>query len=295
MQSPLLLPQTISSNSKAPSRGLADGVQSLTALIEAQTPSSKIENQIASLQSALSLQVSNQSYNASAYVPLGDGAPNTIAAASNIGTISGAAITNLTASEIPNLSGSYLSLNGGTVAGTTTITSLSVGSANTGVAPFFVGGKSTGSVVGSTGQALAWNSDSSMVARGNYIYSLNYISGSVVILEVTDIRTPRHPLPSPRLPSYPPFAAANSISKVHMYTPTRIVAPASAPAPSTSSISPIPRTPDYCRLVPIRLHYSSAFAVQGKYAYAGSARALYIQDISNPYANTKVYTAVPSG
>ena len=145
--------------------GLADGVQSLTALIEAQTPSSKIENQIASLQSALSLQVSNQSYNASAYVPLGDGAPNTIAAASNIGTISGAAITNLTASEIPNLSGSYLSLNGGTVAGTTTITSLSVGSANTGVAPFFVGGKSTGSVVGPMGQALAWNSDSSMVAR----------------------------------------------------------------------------------------------------------------------------------
>ena len=80
---------------------LTQGVQSLTALFEAQTPSSKIESQIAALQSALSSQTSGQSYNASAYVPLGDGAPNTIAAASNIGSISGAAITNLTASEIP--------------------------------------------------------------------------------------------------------------------------------------------------------------------------------------------------
>ena len=98
---------------------LTKGVQGLTALIEAQTPSSKIESQIAALQSALSSQGSGQSYNASAYVPLGDGAPNTIAAASNIGNLSGATITNanLTASEIPNLSASYLSLGGGNLTG----------------------------------------------------------------------------------------------------------------------------------------------------------------------------------
>jgi hypothetical protein len=83
-------------------------MQGLTTFLETQTPSSKIENQIAALQSALSPQGSGQSYNASAYVPLGDGAPNTIAAASNIGSVSGSSITNLTPSEIPNLSGSYL-------------------------------------------------------------------------------------------------------------------------------------------------------------------------------------------
>ena len=69
------------------------------------------------MQSALSSQASGQSYNASAYVPLGDGAPNTIAAASNVSNLSGVTITdaNLTASEIPALD--YLSLSGGTLAG----------------------------------------------------------------------------------------------------------------------------------------------------------------------------------
>jgi hypothetical protein len=36
----------------------------------------------------------DQSYNASAYVPFGDCSPNTIAAASNIGNLSGVTITN---------------------------------------------------------------------------------------------------------------------------------------------------------------------------------------------------------
>jgi hypothetical protein len=97
---------------------LTKGVQGLTALFETQTPSSKIESQIATLQSALSAQGPGQSYNAAASPPLGGGSPNTIAAAGAIDQLSGVTITNanLTASEIPALS--YLSTSGGTVAGT---------------------------------------------------------------------------------------------------------------------------------------------------------------------------------
>ena len=89
-----------------------------------------VENQIAALQSALSSQASGQSYNASAYVPLGDGAANTIAAANNIGNLSGVTITNanLSASEIPDLSGSYLSLNGGSLTGSLGIGTTTPGS-----------------------------------------------------------------------------------------------------------------------------------------------------------------------
>jgi hypothetical protein len=78
---------------------LAQGMQSLTALLEAQTPSSssKIESQIASLQSALASQ-STQS-NAAAVYPLGDGTG--IAAASNIGNLSGVTITNANTSAPP--------------------------------------------------------------------------------------------------------------------------------------------------------------------------------------------------
>ena len=159
----------MSSNYKARSPTLAQGVQSLTALFEAQTPSSKIESQIAALQSALSSQGhQRQSYNASAYVPLGDGAPNTIAAASNIGNVSGAAITNLTASEIPDFSGSYLSLNGGAVTGTTSFSLLSVGSSKYVCRAILRTGNTTPSIIARLPGITS--SDGGLVIRGNYAY-----------------------------------------------------------------------------------------------------------------------------
>jgi hypothetical protein len=98
---------------------LAEGMKDLTALFEAQTPSSKIESQIASLQSALSLSLrgTGESYNASDYFPLGDGTG--IAAASNIGQLSNVTISNasISSNSIPDLSGSYLSVSGGTLTG----------------------------------------------------------------------------------------------------------------------------------------------------------------------------------
>jgi len=71
---------------------------------------------------------------AAVYIPLGDGAPNTIAAASNIGQLNGVTITNanLTASEIPDLSGDYLSLSGGGVTGTSTFPALGIGTSSPG-------------------------------------------------------------------------------------------------------------------------------------------------------------------
>jgi lysophospholipase L1-like esterase len=96
---------------------LTEGVQGLTAYLASQSPSSKIENQIASLQSALSSQASGQGYNNSAYFPLGDGTG--ISAVSNIGQLSNVTISNASISpnSIPDLSGSYLSLDGGTLTG----------------------------------------------------------------------------------------------------------------------------------------------------------------------------------
>jgi hypothetical protein len=104
---------------------LTGGMRSLVALYQAPTPSAKIETQIADLQSAINSQTAN--YNASTYFPLGDGTG--LGAASNIGnlsnvTISNPTITGLSASAIPDLSGSYLSLgNGGAVNGITTFAS----------------------------------------------------------------------------------------------------------------------------------------------------------------------------
>jgi hypothetical protein len=94
---------------------LTQGVRGLTAFLQTQAPSSKIESQIASLQSTLNTNSSALTYNASSYFPLGDGTG--IAAASNIGNLSGVTITNanLSASEIPALD--YLSRSGGTLAG----------------------------------------------------------------------------------------------------------------------------------------------------------------------------------
>ena len=106
---------------------LTQGIQDLVALYEAQSPSSKIESQIA-VQSALASQQPGQNYNASAYFPLGDGTG--IAAASNIGQLSGVTITNasINAASIPDLSGSYLSLGGGVLTGSLGIGTTTPGS-----------------------------------------------------------------------------------------------------------------------------------------------------------------------
>jgi len=74
--------------------------------------------------------VSTGGYSAAASPSLGGGAPNTIAAASNIGQLSGAILNNvtvngvsgLTAGEIPDLSADYLPLNGGTLSGALAVT-----------------------------------------------------------------------------------------------------------------------------------------------------------------------------
>ena len=124
---------------------LATGIRNLSAFLAVQTPSSKIESQIAALQSA----ISSQGYNAAAYVPLGGGASNTIAAASNIGQLSGTTLNNvtihgvsgLTASEIPDLSGSYLSLDGGTLQGTLSTPSLLFTQLNASSTPTSTNGK----------------------------------------------------------------------------------------------------------------------------------------------------------
>jgi hypothetical protein len=86
---------------------LTTGVRNLSSLLSAQTPSAKIGSQIAALQSA----ISSQTYSAAASPPLGGGAPNTIAAASNIGQLSGTNISN------PTITGG--SISGATLSGTT--------------------------------------------------------------------------------------------------------------------------------------------------------------------------------
>ncbi len=96
------------------------GIQGLTAFLATQTPSANIESQIASLQSALSSQSSNQSYSASASVPLGGGSSNTIALASAIDQLSGTAITN------PSITGGSIT-NASFSGGTVSATSLSAG------------------------------------------------------------------------------------------------------------------------------------------------------------------------
>ena len=95
--------------------GLSDVLSLIPSAVSSGNSSPDVESQIAALQSA----ISNQSYSAAASPPLGGGAPNTIAAANAIDNLSGVTITdaNLTASEIPDLSGSYLSVNGGTLTG----------------------------------------------------------------------------------------------------------------------------------------------------------------------------------
>jgi hypothetical protein len=91
----------------------------------AATPASSFvtQYQLNAALSALSASVrqfiESNTFSASAAPMLGGGAPNTIAAANAINQLSGVTITNanLTSSEIPDLSGQYLSLNGGTLAG----------------------------------------------------------------------------------------------------------------------------------------------------------------------------------
>ena len=75
----------------------------------------QLSNVIASLPSTNALRGSSQTYEANAVPPLGGGAPNTIAAASNIGQLSGTSITD------PTISGGSIadvSLSGGSVSAT---------------------------------------------------------------------------------------------------------------------------------------------------------------------------------
>jgi hypothetical protein len=89
---------------------LLSGLKSALSLIAAQrnaTPTN-VESQIAALRSA----ISSQGYSAVASPPLGGGAPNTIAAASDIGQLFGTNITN------PSITGGSIagaSLSGGSV------------------------------------------------------------------------------------------------------------------------------------------------------------------------------------
>ncbi len=164
---------------------LSQGMKGLTTLFASQTPNSKIESQIAALQSALSSQ-SNQSYDASAVIPqqvAAGGAPNGIAAASNIGQLSGVTITNanLTASEIPALD--YLSLSGGTLGGDLELN----GNATTTGASYFTGNVGIGTT--SPQDALALNGSAYLASitaptnTANRLYANGgslYWAGSVI-------------------------------------------------------------------------------------------------------------------
>ena len=107
---------------------LTQGMKGLTDLFASVTPSSKIESQIASLRSALDSQTAN--YNASTNFPLGDGTG--LSAVSNIGQLNGVTITNadINAASIPDLSGNYLSVNGGTLSGALTAPVITASNAN---------------------------------------------------------------------------------------------------------------------------------------------------------------------
>ncbi len=94
--------------------------------------SANVESRIAALQQAFSAQ----GYSAVASPPLGDGAPNTIAAANNIGQLSGTAITNpsITGGSISNASVSATGLSssgdasvGGNLAVTGSLSGASIG------------------------------------------------------------------------------------------------------------------------------------------------------------------------
>jgi hypothetical protein len=93
----------------------------------------QFNTRLSALDNSLRQFIAATTFSASASPPIGGGAPNTIAAASNIGQLNGVTITNanLTASEIPALD--YLSLSGGTLTGNLSVPTLSASSTNYGV------------------------------------------------------------------------------------------------------------------------------------------------------------------
>jgi hypothetical protein len=154
-------------------KGLAD-------LFASATPSSKIESQIASLQSALDSQTAN--YNASTNFPLGDGTG--LSAVSNIGQLSGVTISNayINASSIPDLSGSYLSHNGGALDGNLVLN----GNATTTGTSYFSGnvgiGTSTSDAFSLNGSAYLANVTPPTITA-NRLYSSNgtlYWAGNII-------------------------------------------------------------------------------------------------------------------
>ena len=91
----------------------------------------------------------------------------------------------------------------------------------------------------------------SMVARGNYIYSLNYISGSVVILEVTDISNPSAPITIASAPLISAICGGKlDIEGAYVYADTFCSPGFGGGSINVFDISN-PKTPDYCRLVPM--------------------------------------------
>jgi len=138
-------PQTAPGTSEQPSAALANTISSeatsdqtttslnvksadLSNLASASVPTSNFvtQDQFNAGMSALSASVAQllsnsaaHTFNADASPPLGGGAPNTIAAASAIDQLSGVIISNSTidSASIPDLSGKYLSLSGGTLTG----------------------------------------------------------------------------------------------------------------------------------------------------------------------------------
>lgn len=131
---------------QAPSTALLAQAQPMPLAVNGSLPQPLLGNNI--LANIASLLANMDAYLASSSQPniipqqiAAGGSPNTIAAASNIGQLNNVTIINpsivgLSAGDVPDLSGKYLSISGGAVMGTTTYTK-SVGIGTTSPADLF--------------------------------------------------------------------------------------------------------------------------------------------------------------